>query len=270
MKSINNHSFGLKLFLFIIPIVFAQCDYNNTSGCICLKSDAIGGLKCGHELNNGCPSDTSSIFQCNPGGTRICRFGPCAYGCCATGDGYSYCCKDSVCTSCPSGSWIKPSTISPPPTPTTIALQPPSTKIINNDGLNLIKQFESFSPTFYLDPSNIKTIGYGHNCYYDPQKCNQIHPPITVAEGEKLLNEDLITPENAVNNLVKINLNSNQFSALVSLTFNIGYGNFDKSDLLIKLNAGDTKGASAEFGKWAHDNSGNVLQGLVKRREAER
>ncbi|CAG8835571.1 29546_t:CDS:2, partial [Gigaspora margarita] len=88
---------------------FANCDDVNTSGCKC-TNDVIGGLNCGYELKHSCLSDPSSLFQCNPGGTKICRYGPCTYGCCGTFDGRSHCCKDSKCTDCPPGQWYKKTT----------------------------------------------------------------------------------------------------------------------------------------------------------------
>ncbi|CAG8458566.1 28391_t:CDS:2 [Dentiscutata erythropus] len=120
---------NISMKTFLISEVLTDCDYVNTSGCKCNTNDAIGGLKCGYELNNHCPSDPSSIFQCNPGGTKICRFGPCTYGCCGTDDGNSYCCKDSTCSGCHPGHWHKKKETStsvpssgPPPTTTTTDL----------------------------------------------------------------------------------------------------------------------------------------------------
>ncbi|CAG8606891.1 11634_t:CDS:2 [Gigaspora rosea] len=95
----------LNLLIFLISNAFAAC--GDAGGCTCNKNDQYGGLKCGYELNNHCPSDPSSIFQCSPKGRSICRYGPCKYGCCAVGNGKSYCCKDNKCSGCPSGKWIK-------------------------------------------------------------------------------------------------------------------------------------------------------------------
>ena len=59
------------------------------------------------------------------------------------------------------------------------------------------------------------------------------------------------------------------FDAMVSLAFNIGLGNLQASTLRMKYNRGDYDGAADEFLKW-NKSSGKVLQGLVRRREAER
>lgn len=59
-----------------------------------------------------------------------------------------------------------------------------------------------------------------------------------------------------------------QFDAMVSLSYNIGTGNFGSSTLLRKHKARDYAGAAAEFGKW-NKAAGKVLNGLVRRRAAE-
>jgi lysozyme len=114
----------------------------------------------------------------------------------------------------------------------------------------------------------IKTIGYGHACHVDSSKCANIKAPITRAQGEALLMKDLVRFEDCVDRLTTYNLNSNQFSALVSFSFNLGCGNYGKSTLRQKLNAGDTKGAAKEFGRWVYG-GGQKLPGLVRRRAAE-
>jgi lysozyme len=72
-----------------------------------------------------------------------------------------------------------------------------------------------------------------------------------------------------VSKLVKVPLSQNQFDALVSFEYNVGYGNFSKSTLLRKLNLKDYIGASKEFDKWVYANK-KKLTGLVKRRKSEK
>jgi hypothetical protein len=74
--------------------------------------------------------------------------------------------------------------------------------------------------------------------------------------------------DRAVERLVKVPLNQNQFDALVSFAYNCGEGNLGKSTLLRRLNAGDYKGAAAQFAAW-NKGGGQVLKGLVRRRAAE-
>lgn len=135
---------------------------------------------------------------------------------------------------------------------------------ISQKGINLIKNFEGCRLTAYKCPANILTIGYGHTG-------SDVHTgqKITQEEAEKLLRQDLIVHCNNVSKLVKVPLNQNQFDALVSFEYNVGYGAFMNSTLLKLLNQKKYKEASEQFGRWKFA-GGKVLAGLVKRREAEK
>ena len=63
-------------------------------------------------------------------------------------------------------------------------------------------------------------------------------------------------------------ISDNQFSGLVSFTFNLGAGALQRSTLRIKLNRGEYQNAADEFPKWRMA-GGRVLAGLVRRRAAE-
>lgn len=91
---------------------------------------------------------------------------------------------------------------------------------------------------------------------------------VTEAEGERLLVKELSGYEDAVERLVKVELNQNEFDALVLLVFNIGIGAFQKSTLLKLLNQGKRDAAAAQFMRWVNG-GGKRLPGLVKRRAAE-
>ena len=130
-------------------------------------------------------------------------------------------------------------------------------------GINLIKQFEGCSLTAYKCPAGAWTIGYGHTGgVTQGQK-------ITQAQAEAYLITDLGAYEKYVNQYVKVRINQNQFDALVSFTYNCGPGALKTSTLLRKLNAGDYKGAAAEFPRW-NKGGGKVLNGLIRRRAAEK
>lgn len=135
---------------------------------------------------------------------------------------------------------------------------------ISQKGINLIKNFEGCRLTAYKCPANILTIGYGHTG-------SDVHTgqKITQEEAEKLLRQDLIVHCNNVSKLVKVPLNQNQFDALVSFEYNVGYGAFMNSTLLKLLNQKKYKEASEQFGRWKFA-GGKILAGLVKRREAEK
>lgn len=135
---------------------------------------------------------------------------------------------------------------------------------INKEGLSIIKQCEGCRLKAYLCPSLIPTIGYGHTTGV---KLGDI---ITQAEAYRYLLQDIKRFEQAVSALVKVPINENQFSALVSFAFNIGVGNLKSSTLLKKLNLRDYKGCSNEFDRWVYGSNKKPLEGLKKRRKLER
>jgi len=107
------------------------------------------------------------------------------------------------------------------------------------------------------------TIGYGHT------KNVKIGQKITVQEAEQLLMNDLTPFANGVLKEVKVPITQNMFEALVSFTYNVGLGALRTSTLLKNLNQENYKEASNQFSKWI-SSKGQILQGLVKRREAEK
>ena len=143
-------------------------------------------------------------------------------------------------------------------------------KKISKDGLELIKSFEGLSLKPYLDAVGIPTIGYGNTYYENNQKVKMTDPSITKERAEELL-ENIANQDFAsfVNRYVNVELNQNQFDALVSFTYNLGPVNFRNSTLLKKINLKDFDGASNEFPKWTRA-GGKVLRGLVTRRNKER
>lgn len=134
----------------------------------------------------------------------------------------------------------------------------------NDAGIELIKKFEGFSPRVYLCPAEYPTIGYGHVV----KDGESFDDGITEEQAEDILRSDVIIAENAVKNQVRVPLNSNQFSALVSFTFNLGSGSLQASTLKRRLNAGHYDEVPYQLMRWVF--SGGVkLNGLVRRREAE-
>ena len=134
---------------------------------------------------------------------------------------------------------------------------------ISQQGIDLVKRFEGFSPVAYLCPAGVWTIGYGHTA--------GVHEGDSIDgdTAEDFLREDLTSAEGAVEKYVKVPLKQWQFDALVSFTFNLGAGNLYSSTLLKKVNRNpDDPAIRQEFEKWVYA-GGRVLQGLVDRRKAE-
>ena len=133
----------------------------------------------------------------------------------------------------------------------------------SQNGIDLIEQFEGCKLEAYLCPANKWTIGYGHTS--GVKKGDKI----TSRQAEDFLRSDLEKFENAINNLVTVELNQNQFDALVSFVFNIGINAFKQSTMLKFINNGHFPLAAGQFDRWIKSN-GKVLEGLVKRRKAEK
>jgi len=143
---------------------------------------------------------------------------------------------------------------------------------VNNHGLRLITQFEgeprlkarlceggawemSYGVTFYPDGSPVKE---GDSCTYD--------------EALGMFRHALTVFEDHVKRLVTVPLNSNQFSALVSLCYNIGPDNLERSSVLRHVNARRFDDAADAFGMWLYATLGQhkqALRGLLRRRYAE-
>ena len=137
---------------------------------------------------------------------------------------------------------------------------------VTEEGLDLIKRFEGFSPTIYICPAGYPTIGYGHVVLAHEQ--DQFAAGITQAEATELLRKDVRIAERAVLRLISVPLTDGQFDALVSFTFNLGAGALQRSTLRRKVNRGEHESVPAELMKWVWA-AGKRLPGLVLRRHSE-
>lgn len=135
---------------------------------------------------------------------------------------------------------------------------------LSQAGINLIKSFEGCRLTAYkpVSTETYYTIGYGH---YGSDVTKGM--TITQAQADALLVSDLAKYEAYVNDTsyvpVTVQLNQNQFDALVSFCYNCGNGN------LRSLCKGRTVAEIGENIANYNKSSGTVLAGLVKRRAAE-
>lgn len=132
----------------------------------------------------------------------------------------------------------------------------------SDKGIALIKEFEGCKLAAYKCPAGVWTIGIGTT--------KGVKSGMVITEGQAVdfLKRDLAIFEAAVNKLVKVEISQAQFDALIAFAYNVGEGALSKSTLLKKLNAGDAKGAAAEFSKW-NKAGGKALAGLTRRRAAE-
>lgn len=137
----------------------------------------------------------------------------------------------------------------------------------------IAKQFEGFERRVkrgveitaipYVCPAGFWTIGFGH-------LCDKSHPPITEAEGEAYLAQDMATALAQTLRLCPALAAGpdSRLAAIVDFTFNLGAGRLAASTLRRRLNQQDWVGAAGELRKWIWG-GGRKLPGLILRREAE-
>lgn len=133
---------------------------------------------------------------------------------------------------------------------------------------SLIKQlmtFEGLSLEAYEDAAGVPTIGYGHTGGV------KMGDRISEYWAKELLLADIAVAERAVDSL-ELDLTQGQLDALVSFTFNLGFGRLKSSTLLkVIRQGGSMRQIRREFMRWVHA-GGRRLKGLEKRRawEADR
>lgn len=130
-------------------------------------------------------------------------------------------------------------------------------------GLEIIGNAESCIREPYLCPANVLTVGIGSTGNIQ----QKIYSDEEIA---KRWVDDIKTAERCVNRYANgFHLPQPVFDAVTSITFNVGCTKMRASTMYKYLNTGDYKSACNEFPKW-NKAGGNVLNGLVIRREKER
>ena len=147
----------------------------------------------------------------------------------------------------------------------------PSQLSLSDAGVRFIAKHEGFKPNLYNDPVGHCTIGFGHLVHKGP--INGTEPAefkagLTREQSLGLLKQDAGKAEATIRKSVTVPLTQNQYDALVSFTYNVGGGAFQKSTLLKELNKGNYDKVPGELNKWVRA-SGKVLPGLQKRRAEE-
>ena len=133
---------------------------------------------------------------------------------------------------------------------------------ISKAGIDFIIGFEGFSAKACKCVSTEKyyTIGYGH--YGADVKKDDT---ITREEARKLLESDLLSFEKKVSKYdSKYDFNQNEFDALMSFAYNVG--NIDQ----LTANGTRSRDKISECMLLYNKSGGKVLNGLTKRRKAER
>lgn len=132
----------------------------------------------------------------------------------------------------------------------------------SNKGLQLIRDFEGCVLTAYKCPAGVWTIGYGHTRGVKPGD------KISRSLAEDYLLSDVRSVERQLNTLLP-ELEQQQFDALVSFVFNLGWTKFTSSTLLkrIQAHSGD-QAVCEQLLRWVYSGK-TPLPGLMRRRVAE-
>jgi lysozyme len=139
---------------------------------------------------------------------------------------------------------------------------------VNDATVALIKRNEGCRLDAYPDPAtggDPWTIGYGHT---GPEVVDGLS--ISQSSADELLRQDLAKFEQGVDDAIDEHAGTtdNQFGAMVSLAYNIGLGNFQKSSVIRFHNAGQYMAAANSFLLW-NKAAGREMSGLTRRRHEE-
>ena len=115
----------------------------------------------------------------------------------------------------------------------------------------------------YICPAGFWTVGFGHLCKPD-------HPPISEAEAEVYLAQDLMTALTATLRYCPVLATEpeSRLASIVDFTFNLGAGRLQTSTLRRRINQRDWQQAGLELRRWIYG-GGKALPGLTERRKQE-
>lgn len=155
-------------------------------------------------------------------------------------------------------------TVAPPGKQPPDVIAPRGSRLINDEGFKLLTTFEGCRLNAYNDGGDVWTIGFGHT------QGVFAGMTITQAQADQFFHKDLEQFESYVEDAVQVDLNADQFSALVCFCFNVGPGSkgLGGSTLLKQLNGGDYQNAAKQFPAW-NKVDGEPWLGLTRRRLAE-
>lgn len=137
-------------------------------------------------------------------------------------------------------------------------------------GLEFISKWEGCVLKPYKDIAGLRTIGVGH--LIKPGENFPDGVAISHETALQILSADVKLCEDVIKKNIKVELNQNQFDALVSFGFNCGTGVYSKSDVAQVLNAGDYASVPVKLLGWSKARINGVLQtnqGLYNRRKSE-
>ena len=136
-------------------------------------------------------------------------------------------------------------------------------------GLALIKYFEGVRAKPYKCPAGYWTVGVGHLITRSSELPDSWDRELEPNEINEILKKDLVKFENGVLRLLHPKQPTQfEFDALVSFSFNLGLGCFQRSTVRSAFKRGDKKRAGEVLLKYCYA-GGRKLKGLMRRRIAE-
>lgn len=147
---------------------------------------------------------------------------------------------------------------------------------VSKSFIEKIKHDEGFESFAYKCPAGVWTIGYGTTRYPNGKKVSYRDQNITKEVAEVYLIEHLKKVEIIVDNLLRDDLNQNQFDAVCDFVYNAGTTYIDKKgikrfyNLFKNINSYMTKGELTKY--WSNlaiTGGGKKLNGLITRRKYE-
>ena len=139
--------------------------------------------------------------------------------------------------------------------------------MINRAGIDLIRRWEGCKLQAYKDVAGVWTVGYGLT---SRAGFIEVGPDTTLTqeEAEWYLEQVVDRFARDIRPAITRQIGDNQFAAFVSLAYNIGVSAFKRSSALRHFNSGDLDKVPDAMRLWKRA-GGEVVQGLVNRREAE-
>lgn len=139
---------------------------------------------------------------------------------------------------------------------------------ITAQGFNDLKNEEGFRGKPYKCAAGKWTVGFGTRIG-DTEVEKYTKFPMSRQEAEQRAIKKCDDICVFLQKNVSVALAPHQVDALILFIYNIGETAFKGSTLLRKLNNRSFNAAALEFGRWVHDDHGNVIEGLVSRRQRE-
>ena len=147
-----------------------------------------------------------------------------------------------------------------------------SDMVTSEECIAVIKEFEGFSGSAYLDTDGLYTIGYGTRCPNDMVEYYKKYP-MTKEEADAELRRVVVEYEASVNKFLDrhgISFTQGQFDGVISMVYNCGASWLTKGNTLIKALTSGATGNELIYAFAIYSMSGGVRSvGHINRRLAE-